>query len=449
MRLKKATGTNTIAERNQRETAEPEPVGSVPLVRHHLPRCTSASRSIPIGTCHPAGSALRAAPLDECADSSQRRNKLSMLPSRQDKKSGIEMFGTVFMSPVKIAMCVLAGVGSFAIVVALLLPTLVYDALAVTPLDIAATTVATTADGADGAGGEVLDSRTITGPGPLSIATDVPLVFQRYITVEDPSDADRVTFQAGATVRRADRDGEASLLTASVDRVTSDRRTGLPVEPAGSLQTTVDLPASPLPRTGLQHRFPFDTQPTTYAVYDATAWTSFDANFIEEITMDGLPVFHFRSIVTEADLSTTTQSPINSVTLPASKWGVGDGDEPITMKQWYSNVRDIYVEPTSGSLVWGKETPHQYFARDPKVPEVTIFKASLALDETGRLEQVASARDAANKLAWLTSRGPILGYAVGGVCFVGAIAAGVIGSRRPRSPEPTRQHADDAERASV
>ncbi|WP_338889208.1 DUF3068 domain-containing protein [Rhodococcus sovatensis] len=350
------------------------------------------------------------------------------------------------MSTVRIAMCVLAGVGSCAIVVALLLPTLVYDDLAVTPLDIAANTVATTADGA---GGDVLDSRTIAGPGPLSIATDVPIVFQRYITVEDPSDADRVTFQAGATVRRADRDGDASLLTATVDRVTSDRRTGLPVEPAGSLQTTVDSPASPLPRTGLQHRFPFDAQPTTYTVYDATAWTSFDANFIEEITMEGLPIYHFRSIVTEADLSITTQSPINSVTLPASKWGVGDGDEPITMKQWYSNVRDIYVEPTSGSLVWGTETPYQYFARDPKVPEVTIFKASLALDETGRLQQLASARDAANKLAWLTSRGPILGYAVGGVCFVGAIAAGVIGSRRARSPEPARRHAHDAEHASV
>lgn len=157
------------------------------------------------------------------------------------------------MSRVRIAMCLLAGLGSFAIVVALLLPTLVYDRLAVTPLDIDATTVATTADGA---GGEVLDSTTITGPGPLSIATDVPLVLQRYITVEDPSDADRVTFQVGATVRRADRDGDAGLLTASVDRVTSDRRTGLPVEPAGSLQTTVDSPAIPLPRTGLQHRFP-------------------------------------------------------------------------------------------------------------------------------------------------------------------------------------------------
>lgn len=350
------------------------------------------------------------------------------------------------MSRVRIAMCLLAGLGSFAIVVALLLPTLVYDRLAVTPLDIDATTVATTADGA---GGEVLDSTTITGPGTLSIATDVPLVLQRYITVEDPSDADRVTFQAGATVRRADRDGDAGLLTASVDRVTSDRRTGLPVEPAGSLQTTVDSPAIPLPRTGLQHRFPFDTQPITYTVYDATAWTSFEANFVEELTMEGLPIYHFRSTVTEADLSTTTQSPINSVTLPASKWGLGDGDEPITMKRWYSNVRDIYVEPTSGSLVWGQETPYQYFARDPKVPEVTIFKASLALDETGRLEQVASARDAANKLEWVTTRGPLLGYAVGGVCLVGAVAAGVIGSRRARSPEPTHRQAQQAERASV
>ncbi|OZE41467.1 hypothetical protein CH256_04700, partial [Rhodococcus sp. 05-2254-6] len=104
----------------------------------------------------------------------------------------------------RIAMCLLAGLGSFAIVVALLLPTLVYDRLAVTPLDIDATTVATTTDGA---GGEVLDSKTITGPGPLSIATDVPLVLQRYITVEDPSDADRVTVAVGASHGRSRLEG--------------------------------------------------------------------------------------------------------------------------------------------------------------------------------------------------------------------------------------------------
>mgnify|MGYP005988946973 FL=1 len=342
--------------------------------------------------------------------------------------------------------CVLVGMASFALVVAILLPTFVYDRLAVTPLDIRTTTVATTAPGE---GGEVLDATTIAAPGPLEVADNVPLILQRFITIEEPSDADRLTFQAGATVRRGDREGDSALLTASVDRVTSDRRTGLPVEPAGSLQTNVDAPAIPLPRVGLQHRFPFDTQQIDYTVYDATAWTSFPAKFVEQMDMDGLTIYHFRSVVDGFDLSTTTQSPINSVTLPASKWGVGDGEDSITMKRWYSNVRDIYIEPMSGSLVWGKETPYQYFARDPQVPELTIFRGNLSLDEDGRAEQLASARDAANKLTWLTSRGPTLLYVLSGVSLVAALALTVIDRRRSCSAEEPQVVRPDYDRASV
>ncbi|WP_285187542.1 DUF3068 domain-containing protein [Rhodococcus sp. MEB041] len=324
--------------------------------------------------------------------------------------------------------CVLLAIGSAAVVGAIMLPTYVEHRLAVTPLDIRTTTVAVTDPGT---GGDVLDATSITRPGPLSVATGVPLVVQRFITTEDPSDADRVTFQSGATVRRADREGDAGLLTASVDRVTVDRRTSQPVDPVASLQTTVGKPAIPVPRTGYQQRFPFDTQPITYSVYDATAWTSFPAEFVEEISMDGLPIYHFRTQVTGADLSETTQSPINSVTLPASKWGLeGLGAQSITMKRYYSTVRDIYVEPRSGSLVGGREQPYQYFARDPAVPEVTVFKATLGLDEDGQKEQLDRARESATKLMWLTDRGPVLLWSVGGVGLVLGAALLVVSGRR-------------------
>ncbi|MGU3431937.1 DUF3068 domain-containing protein [Actinomycetes bacterium M1A6_2h] len=332
-------------------------------------------------------------------------------------------------SGLRIASLLLVALGCFMAVVAVALPTYVYDRLAKTPLDVVATTVATTAPGF---GGEVLDSSTISRPGPLAVARDVPLIVQRFITVEEPSDSERVTFQSGATVRRADRPGDAGLLTASVDRVTSDRRTGLSVEPEGTLQTTLDAPAIPLPREGIQQRFPFDTRKQTYTVYDSTSWTSFDANFVEETTLDGLDIYHFRTVIENFDLSTTTTSPINTVTLPASKWGVGDSEEPVTMKRFYSNVRDIFVEPLSGSLVSGQETPYQYFARDPKVPEVSIFKASLSLDDAGRAEQVARAKDSADKLMWLTFRGPLSASVIGGLSLVVGLALALV-SRRSRS----------------
>lgn len=315
------------------------------------------------------------------------------------------------------AACALLLVGAFAATVAVLLPTYVSDRLARTPLDIRTTTVAETPPGL---GGDVLDTASIAGPGPLTVSTGVPLSVRRAITVEEPSDADRVTFQGASQVRRGDRPEETSLLTASVDRVTLDRRSGLPVEPAGTLQTSADAPAQPVPRTGLQQRFPFGTEKRTYSVYDATSQTSFPAEFVEETVVDGVTVYHFRSVIERYDLRRTTTSPINTVTLPAAKWGLG-GDEPVTMTRWYSNTREIYVEPRSGSLVGGAEQPYQYFARDAARPEVTVLKASFALTEAGRVEQLSRARDAAQKLE-LLGRAPV----IAGVVAVVALSGGTV-----------------------
>jgi hypothetical protein len=331
-----------------------------------------------------------------------------------------------------VAGCAFLAVAAAGSVAAVMIPTYVQDKLAVTPLDIRSSIVASTPDGQ---GGDVLDTSTIAGAGPLEVSTGVPLELRRLITVEEPSDADKMTFQASVTVSRGDRD--PGLLTASVDRVTIDRRTAVPVEPAGSIQTAANAPAVPLPRTGFQHRFPFGTERKTYPVYDATAWTTFPAEFVEAIDIDGVEIYHFRSTVVNQDLSLTTQSPINTVTLPASKWGLG-GDAPITMKRYYSNTREIYVEPRSGGLVGGQEQPFQYFARDAAVPEVTILKASLSLSEESQAEQIARAGDSVDKLEWI-DRGPIILWTVAGVSLVVGLILLVAASRRPRgdAPNPT------------
>lgn len=336
------------------------------------------------------------------------------------------------------AGCVALGVAGAAAVAAVMIPTYVADKLSVTPLDIRSSYAAVTAPGA---GGDVLDTRSITSDGPLQVSTGVPLEVRRLVTVEDPSDADRITFQAAVTVNRLDRD--PPLLTASVDRVTIDRRTAATVEPSGSIQTTEDAPAQPLPRTGLQYRFPFGTEKKDYEVFDSTSLATFPAQFVEETEIDGLDVYHFRSIVENYDLSSTTTSAINSVTLPASKWGltaadgVPDPDTSITMKRYYSNTREIYVEPLSGALVGGEEQPYQYFARDPAVPEVTVFTGEFSLDEAGQAEQIARARDAASKLEWI-DRGPVLLWSIAGVTLVLGIALLVPASRRavPASGRP-------------
>lgn len=325
-----------------------------------------------------------------------------------------------------VAGCIALFLAGSSAVGAVMVPTYVGPRLAVTPLDIRSNIVATTAPGV---GGDVLDTSSITADGPLDVSRNVPLETQRLVTVEEPSDAEKMTFQSTVTVSRGDR--ETGLLTASVDRVTVDRRTAVPVEPAGSIQTAANTPAIPLPREGFQHRFPFGTEQKTYPVYDATAWATFPAVFVEETEIDGLRVYHFRSTVVNADLSATTESAINSITLPAAKWGLTDlpADQSVTMKRYYSNTREIFVEPMSGALVGGEETPYQYFARDPAVPEVTIFRGALSLGEEAKAEQVARAADAVDKLQWI-DRAPMILWPVAGVSLIAGVL--LIGSAARR-----------------
>lgn len=332
-------------------------------------------------------------------------------------------------NPLLVASCLLIALGCFALTTAVLLPTYVYGRMATTPLDIRTTAIVQTPEGE---GGEILDTRSITADGPLDVSSNVPLVVQRFVTVEEPSDADRVTFQAGSTIRRDDRPEEVGVVQASIHRLTVDRRTGDPVAPTGSIQTSADAPAREIEHDGLVYRFPFDTQKQDYRTFDLTALNSFDARFIGETTIDGLPVYHFQSVVEQYDTSLTTDSAINSITLPASKWGLEGGDAPVTMKRYYSNVRNIYIEPSSGVLVSTEENPYQYFARDPAVPEMTIFRASLRLTDDARAEQMAMGRDAADQLAWVTMRGPALAGTLGGFLVVGGIVFAVFAARAGR-----------------
>ena len=117
--------------------------------------------------------------------------------------------------PSRILPCILVGLGAFLLAIAILIPTYTVGKLEKTPLDLEVTTVATGT-------GSVLNSAALLG-GKAQVDTNVPIVAQRYVTTQDPSDADIITVEAGQTVRRTDKQGDTGLLTATLDRVTLDR----------------------------------------------------------------------------------------------------------------------------------------------------------------------------------------------------------------------------------
>lgn len=325
----------------------------------------------------------------------------------------------------------LIGLGTLLLTVAVLIPAYSVRKLTKTPLDLEITTVAQTPDKA---GGEVLEQRSLTAPtGSVKVETGVPLIQQTFITAEDPATSREVTLQAGQTLRRTDKQGDTGLLTAVVDRVTVNRKSGEPVgDPVGSIQTQSDKPADQVDRVGLQYRFPFKTQRTTYSYFDAVARDSFDLTFSEATELNDLPVLHFTQKIPAIDLSRVVSVPLNRLSLPAEKWGVAGGRQTVTMNRYYSTERELWVEPRTGTIVKEQEQPYIYYGPGADKPTVTVLKAKLVYDENTVEDRISAAKSALDRIS-LYGRLLPLGLGVAGVI---SLAAGVVVTLRTRRTLP-------------
>ncbi|MCW0192260.1 MAG: DUF3068 domain-containing protein [Rhodococcus sp.] len=330
--------------------------------------------------------------------------------------------------PSRILPCILVGLGAFLLAIAILIPTYTVGKLEKTPLDLEVTTVATGT-------GSVLNSAALLG-GKAQVDTNVPIVAQRYVTTQDPSDADIITVEAGQTVRRTDKQGDTGLLTATLDRVTLDRVSSMPTnDPVGTVQTSSDQPAEEVSRDGLQYKFPFNTEQKSYPYFDLNARATKDIDFVEETEINGLKVYHFQQTIDPVDLSKVVNSPTNKLSLPADTWGVPGGATPITMTRWYTNVRDLWVEPKTGVVVKGQEQLHQYYGRNKDAVDVEVLKVTLPFDEATIEYQVQQARDGMDKLSLFGRTVPI----VAGVLGVIALIAGTfLGLRGGKGGTPAR-----------
>ena len=132
-------------------------------------------------------------------------------------------------------------------------------------------------------------------------------------------------------------------------------------------------------------------------------------------------MYHFQQTIDPVDLSKVVNSPTNKLSLPADTWGVPGGATPITMTRWYTNVRDLWVEPKTGVVVKGQEQLHQYYGRNKDAVDVEVLKVTLPFDEATIEYQVQQARDGMDKLSLFGRTVPI----VAGVLGVIALIAGI------------------------
>ncbi len=390
-------------------------------------------------------------------------------------------------------MALLAFLGLAAIAAAITIPTYLVPKLKVVPLDLDITSDASTVSG-EGQTGErfpavIFDRCSVSAAKAGQLGAN--LSQQRRSLIIEPSDAKQATLQSAQTVlieRVRDADGKETvptvaaagderkcndgLLTASIDRVSVNRVSSAPNGVISSLQMEQQGEGVPLEdvsvhledRKGFQYKFGFDVQQKDYYYYDLNTRQDTVASFVGEKTIDGLKTYHFRTEVPETDISELPNpegdAPLGTIlNMPAKWWGIsGRGvkaTDMVEMHRYAAAVRNVYVEPVTGTIVDGYEEQHQYFrspvADDSDTPKpvadfrMDALKANFKWSDATVSAQVARAEKYVGLLRWGGTIVPII-LGVLGVLLLGLWALLLL---RGRHAEPAVAGIDDAEQAPL
>ncbi len=135
--------------------------------------------------------------------------------------------------------------------------------------------------------------------------------------------------------------------------------------------------------------------------------------------LEGATVYKF--VMTIPPTQTTTMEVPGSL--------VGSDEPTFEAARFYSNVRTLLVEPTTGSIVRGSEQQKQTLRGPDGTDRVTLLEASIGYTEAEVRESVASAMDSANLLNTLKTTVPLVAVILGLISLV----AGVLVVRRSES----------------
>lgn len=253
----------------------------------------------------------------------------------------------------------------------------------------------------------------------------VPVVATRVVKADAKAGTSSVTvfdetlcLRAATATTKADAAGclpptDPGFIQKTTDRTAVDRKTALPVADGQRFGTAVNGNKD-IQHDGLGYTFPIDTKKTTYPFFDTVVGKSFPMNYEATEKIDGLDLYRFRQTVPESDIK------INDL-LPGR----------------YSNVRIVWVQPTTGVIVKGSEQILQKFAATGQ----TAFSGTLVFDDATVKSQADYANDLWRKVKIVRIWAPI-GVATLGLILliVGVIL--LLRRRRPPTdypvPEPAR-----------
>jgi hypothetical protein len=287
---------------------------------------------------------------------------------------------------------VLLGLGAFLLVTGVLAAVWAPGVVKKTPLDV---NQVTHLDGVvkklDPATGELVEN-------PVKVES-----ISR--TDSDASDGDTVVWvQTSCVVIDVDdppncvNDDDARLVSADKDVFATDRVTALAVPDYSG------LPADAVPHVGIQNKWPFDSEKTTYPFWDGTIGGTVDAVYDRTETLLGVECYVY--------VATINDAPIE----------IADGIDGT-----YDNVTEVWVEPKTGAIQQQTQDQQRYLDDGTQVLDLQI-------GFTEEQQQQFADDSKANVLLLdvVTLWMPIIGFVGGGLCVVAGALLMLSAARRNR-----------------
>lgn len=317
---------------------------------------------------------------------------------------------------------ILIALGAFLVVLGPMMKSYAYPRIAVAPANKIAHTGLFAKDAV------VFDIATLK-PITTDLTTEVRTVGDASTPAKCPGDVTYIN--STSTVS-----GDGVMRSRQVERMTLDERTAMPDSKCGKdFISTTEGVETPVVATGLQAKFPFNTQKHAYPFWDSTLAKSFPAEYRGTTDYQGLHLYKF--------VQDVPRSQYTTMDLPGTVLGLATGDT-VTAQAMYSNRRTFLVEPETGLIFQRQESLDQ--ALDYQGQErVTLTKTNVAYD-AATIRQNVKDGSKGGMLHMMRSTLPAASFVLGLVMIIAGI---ILGRRKPRTTDASSKEARDFADASV
>jgi hypothetical protein len=295
---------------------------------------------------------------------------------------------------------VLAGIGGFLVMLALLSKFYAPGQLMKTPIDVDSVTNAAgeAAVGADAAA--AVQGTQITRSDSAKSDDDVVVFVSSSCLVFDRDDVPPCV--------SAD-DPEERLITASVDNFATDRVTALAVNDPKY------LPPEATEHEGLQNKWPFDVEKKTYPYWDDNVSQVVDAEYEGTEEVEGIETYRFHAVIADVPYEVT------------------DG-----VQGTYSKDTTIWIEPITGSFV--NLSYHMEQVTDTGDNFITL---DLAYTDDEVADSAADAKDSRDRINLIRDTVPLIGFIVGIPILIIGIVLIARGNRKRSGTAPVPANSGD------